>query len=372
LPDTIAAIETFCLKGRRAEGPWGPPYGFFVKVVTSDGLVGLGESDTMPAIAAAAIGAPYFNPLVTGLRPLLIGSDTEPSAAWKRMREAVVQYGRDGVVIHAMAAIDIALWDIAGKRSGRSVADLLGGMKHGRLRCYGTHPLGTTLAETVENARKVLEQGFTAVKFGWPPLGADPEGDEAIVRTLRGAIGPSVDLLIDGGMAWDVTTAVARAERFRPYDIFWLEEPLAAYDVEGYQALRKTVGVPIAAGEMAASAAELMRLIRAGGVDVVQIDVSRTGLTQGIEIARYAAEHGVAVVNHTYGYQGNAAASAQLMAASPLISLFECQASTNDLRDALDQAQLRPKDGWIDVPNGPGLGIDIDERVLRHYSETTA
>jgi L-alanine-DL-glutamate epimerase-like enolase superfamily enzyme len=122
----------------------------------------------MPTIAAAAIEAPFLNPLVTGLGPLLIGTPAEPSAAWKRMREAVVQYGRDGVVLHAMAAIDIALWDIAGKRSSRSVADLLGGRKHGRIRCYGTHPLGATLAETAENARQVVDQGFTAVKFGWP------------------------------------------------------------------------------------------------------------------------------------------------------------------------------------------------------------
>jgi L-alanine-DL-glutamate epimerase-like enolase superfamily enzyme len=178
--------------------------------------------------------------------------------------------------------------------------------------------------------------------------------------------------LIDGGMAWDVRAAIARAERFRAYDIFWLEEPREAYDVEGYRALRKAADIPVAAGEMAASAAELMRLTRAGGVDILQIDVSRTGLTQGIEIARCAADHGVAVVNHTYGYHVNSAASAQLMAASPLVSLFECQAAGNDLREALEQPQLRPNNGWIEVPQGPGLGIDLDEAVLRRYAERIA
>lgn len=370
--DRIARIESYCLQGGQAHGPWGPPYGFFVKVTTSDGIVGYGESDTMPAIAAAAIEAPYLNPLVTGLRDVLIGSEADPSPAWGRMRDAVVQYGRDGVVVHAMAAIDIALWDIAGKRAGQPVAALLGGIKRERLRCYGTHSLGATLTETTENARLVVEQGFSAVKFGWAPLGADAEGDEAIIRTLRETVGPSVDLLIDGGMAWGTPTAISRTELFRPYRLFWLEEPLAAYDIEGYAHLRKASSIPIAAGEMAASATELMQLVRAGAVDVLQIDVSRTGLTQAMDVAICAGEHGVAVVNHTYSYLINAAASIHLMAAAPLVSLYECQAATNELREAIDQGQLRQEAGWIEVPTAPGLGVAVDEAVLHHFSRRSA
>jgi L-alanine-DL-glutamate epimerase-like enolase superfamily enzyme len=368
LRDTIARIESFVLTGLDAGDVWGPAYGFVVKLTTADGIVGYGESDTMPAIAAAVFDAPMLNPLITGLRDLLTGTMAEPAAAWDLMRKAVIQYGRDGIVLHAMAAVDIALWDIAGKRAGKPVAELLGGARRDRLRCYGTHPLGETPEESAENARALVASGFDAVKFGWHPLGPDADRDEAIIRALREAVGADVDLLIDGGMAWDVPTAIARAARFRPYGIFWLEEPLPAYDMSGYASLRKSAGVSIAAGEMAASEAELSTLVTGGSVDILQIDVSRTGLSVGMRIAELGAAHGVAIVNHSYSHVINAAASLQLMAASPKVSLFECQTSPNEIRDALDGGQLRPERGWIGIPAGPGLGIEVDEQVLRHFS----
>jgi len=372
LADTIADIETYCLVGTSAQDQWGPPYGFFVKVTTRDGLTGFGESDTMPEIAASVVNARAVNSLVTGLRDILIGSEAEPKPAWDRMKEAVMQYGRDGVVLHAMAAIDIALWDIAGKRAGKPVAALLGGIKHERLRCYGTSALGTNLADAADNARSVVDQGFSAVKLGWPPFGLDADHDEAIVRTLREAIGPTVDLLIDAGMAWDLSAALARAARLRSYGLFWLEEPFPAYDMKAYGRFHAEAGMPIAAGEMAASATELMRLVKDNCVDILQIDVSRTGLTQAAQIAAFANSRGVSVVNHTYSYVINAAASAQLMAASPLISLFECQVRDNEIRLAIDQGQLRPRQGWIDVPRVAGLGVTIDENALKHFARRMA
>lgn len=369
MTDRIAIIECFCLEGSQASDQWGPAYGFLVKVTTTDGIVGFGESDTMPTIAAAAIEAAAINPMVTGLREVLVGTAAEPQTAWRRMRHAVIQYGRDGVVMHAMAAIDIALWDIVGKRAKQPTAVLLGGIQHDRLRCYGTHPLGSLPAESASHARRLVEQGFTAVKFGWPPLGAEAHTDEAIVAALRKAIGPSVDLLIDGGMAWDVPVALARLELLHPHRLFWLEEPLEAYDVAAYSDLRKASNTPIVAGEMAANGSELKQLVAAGGVDILQIDVSRTGLTQAIEIANYANSREVAVVNHTYGHLINAAASAHLLAAAQVISLYECQTAANEIRDALGQGQLQPRSGWLDLPTGPGLGVDIDEAVLRHFSK---
>lgn len=369
MSNIIASIDTFVLTGRDMGNKWGPAYGFVVKVVTADGIIGFGESDTMPMIAAAVIDAPFRNPLMTGLRELLIGSAAEPAAAWERMRSTVIQYGRDGIVLHAMAAIDIALWDIAGKQAGKPVAELLGGARRDCLRCYGTHPLGETPELSAGHARALVAAGFSAVKFGWCPLGPDADADEAIVRALREAVGPDIDLLIDGGMAWDVPTAIGRAERFRPYGIFWLEEPLPAYDITGYARLRKSTGLRIAAGEMAASAAELTALATGGCVDILQIDVSRTGLSEGMRIAEIAAAHGVSIVNHSYGHAINVAASLQLMAAAPEVSLFECQTSSNDIRDSLDGGRLRPKQGWICIPTDPGLGIDVNETVLRLFSD---
>jgi L-alanine-DL-glutamate epimerase-like enolase superfamily enzyme len=214
---------------------------------------------------------------------------------------------------------------------------------------------------------KVVERGFSAVKFGWHPLGFDAETDEAIVRTLRQAVGEEVDLLIDGGMAWSAETALGRCERFRPYRLFWLEEPLRAYDVGAYAQLASATETPIAAGEMAASCDELSLLLEAGAVDVLQVDVSRTGLTEAVRVAALAEEHGIPCVNHTYSYLLNAAASIHFAAAVDETSVFECQATPNEIRDALDAGQLRPHDGWVHVPNAPGLGVEVDEAVLERF-----
>jgi L-rhamnonate dehydratase len=231
---------------------------------------------------------------------------------------------------------------------------------------------GRSLGETADAARRLAAQGFTAVKFGWHPLGLDAEADEAIVRTLREAIGPGRDLLIDAGMAWDAGTAIARCERFAPYRLFWLEEPLQAYDVAGYSALAAATETPIAAGEMAASYAELSRLVEAHCVDVLQVDVSRTGLTEAMRIAALAERFGVPCVNHTYSYLLNAAASLHFMAAVHETALYEHQAAPNQMRDRLDQGQLAPRDGWVTVPSGPGLGVEVDEEALQLFRTPAA
>ena len=365
----IAAIETFPLFGSGAQGAYGAPYGFVVKVVSSDGVVGYGETDSMPTVVDAVVKAPLLDEMMSGLAAVLIGQNPlDPPATWERMARATLGYGRDGPTRHAMAAIDIALWDLRGKAEGRPVFDLLGGARRDRVRAYATHPLGRTLEETSTHAKRLVAKGFTAVKFGWHPLGSDPDRDEAIVRTLREAIGPNVDLLIDGGLAWDLKTAIGRCERFAPYGLYWLEEPLAAYDIEGYAALARASPIRIAAGEMAASRVELSRLVESGGVDVLQVDVSRTGLTEAMRIAALAERHGIPCVNHTYSYALNAAASLHFVAAIHETDLFECQATPNEIRDALDSAPLQPRDGWVKVPSGPGLGIAIDETVLARFS----
>jgi L-rhamnonate dehydratase len=365
----IATIETFCLYGSGDQGAYGAPYGFIVKVVSTDGVVGYGETDSLPAVVDAVVKAPFLSEMMSGLAAVLIGANAlDTSAAWERMERATLGYGRDGPVRHAMAAIDIALWDLKGKAEGRPVCSLLSGARRDRVRAYASHPLGASLEETARHAQRLVAAGFTAVKFGWHPLGRDAEADEAIVRTLREAVGSKVDLLIDGGLAWDTSTAIARCERFASYNLYWLEEPLAAYDFEGYAALRRASPIRIAAGEMAASRAELTRLVESGGVDVLQVDVSRTGLTEAMRIAAVAERHSIPCVNHTYGYALNAAASLHFVAAIHDTDLFECQATPNEIRDALESAPLRPTDGWLSIPASPGLGVAIDEATLARFS----
>jgi L-alanine-DL-glutamate epimerase-like enolase superfamily enzyme len=372
LADRIASVETFVLAGEGAQGAYGAPYGFVVKVTSEDGLTGYGESDTMPEVAAAVVDAPYLNGLMSGLRAVLVGTDSsDPGTVWQVMREATSNWGRDGVTRHAMAAVDIALWDIAGKRAGAPVHALLGKARRDRVEAYASHPLGATREETAGFAADLVRRGFGAVKFGWHPLGRDEAGDVAIVRTLREAIGDRIGLMIDGGMAWDAETAMARAKLFRPFDISWLEEPLTAYDLTGYEKL-KDAAVPIAAGEMAATYEELSLLMSTGGIDVVQVDISRVGLTEAMRVATLAEQLDMPCINHTYSYVLNAAASLHFLAVVHRTALFECQVTENEIRTALDRDQLPLVDGCVGVPQGPGLGVVIDDEVLERFVKRIA
>jgi L-alanine-DL-glutamate epimerase-like enolase superfamily enzyme len=365
----IAAIDTFPLAGRRDSGS----YGFVVKISASDGTSGYGEADTLPAAAEAIVWAPSHHETMGGLASILLGADpTEIELLWQKMTTATLSFGRGGAAHHAMAAIDIALWDLAGKLAGKPVSALIGGQLRDRLQVYASHGLSDSLDENAAIARRLVAEGFAAVKFGWPPLGPDPDLDERIVGTLRAAIGRDVELLIDGGMAWSLDEALDRAARFAKFGLHWLEEPMSPYSPAAYAALRSNAAMPIAGGEMATGAAELKRLIKAGGVDFLQIDIARIGLTEGIELAHLAAQHGIAIVNHTYSHILNTAASLQLMAAAPNVGLFEHPAGHNEIRAALARGQLGPEGGWIAVPSGQGLGVTIDEDVLRRFTPDRA
>ena len=323
----------------------------------------------MPNVVKAVIEAPFLHEMMAGLKWVLLDQDPlDIERLWNRMARATLNYSRDGATLQAMAAIDIALWDLKGKLVGRPVHELLGGAKRRNLRCYATHPLGSDLAATARCAQTLLQEGFSAVKFGWHPLGPDPAGDEAIVRCLREAIGAEADLLIDGGLAWDVETALERVRRFEPYRLYWLEEPLEPYDFAGYARLAAEAATPIAAGELASSAVELGRLIAGRCVDILQVDISRVGLTQGMKVAAKAAAAGIPSVNHSYSYGINLAASLHFAAAIERCSLFEYQVTPNEIREALVPDAPRPSEGMLAVPEGPGLGITVEETALARFA----
>lgn len=364
----IISIEAIELAGRGEQGAYGKPFGLLVRVTAENGLAGWGETDSLPAAARAVIDAPFHNEMLSGLRAVLVGTDAlDIAGAWARMSRASIGYARDGVTRQAMAAIDIALWDIKGKALGRPVCDLLGGARRSRLAAYGTHPLGTTLEETAAHARGLVDHGFRAVKFGWHPLGPDIDRDEAIVRTLRRSIGPDVELMIDGGLAWTTEQALHRCRRFEPYDLTWLEEPLVPYDLAGYRRLADESRILIAAGEMASSRIELERLAREGGVSILQVDISRVGLSEALKVAEVASGLGIPCINHTYSYDINLAASLHWMAAIERVSLCEVQVTPNEIRDALVRERLLPVDGQIAVPDAPGLGVEIDEDAVERF-----
>ena len=163
---------------------------------------------------------------------------------------------------------------------------LLGGPFRTRLRAYASTLFGDSIQETADSARRWVAEGFTAVKFGWDPLGQDLDYDEALVEAIREAVGPKVDVLIDAGHAYDTKTAIQMARRFAQYDIYWFEEPLFPDNLDGYARLAESTHLRVAAGEAESNRHSFYDLMDRGQIDVVQIDTTRVGgLTEAKKIA---------------------------------------------------------------------------------------
>lgn len=368
--DRIRSVEAIPLAAPGEMGAYGGPYGLLVRIVTQDGVTGWGEADSHPAMLRAVVeGANHFDGM-SGLAAVLAGRDAlDTAGAWQAMENATLNIGRDGLTRMAMAAVDIALWDIGGKTAGKPIHALLGTQQHRNFAWYGTCGLGPDLQATAELARGLKASGAKAGKFGWVPLGSGSAADdEAIIATLRETLGADFALLIDGGLAFDTGRAIARARMMARYGVHWFEEALRPYDRDGYRRLRRVSPVAITAGEMASGAAELIGLIEHGCVDVVQIDLARTGITQALRIAEAAERHGVACVNHTYSLGCNTAASLHVMAVIPKVDLFEVQVLANPLRDSMMRLAPRPDGDRIAVPDTPGLGVEPDPEALDRYT----
>lgn len=339
-----------------------------IRISTNAGITGYGEVDGSPLVAKAVVEAPASHTRATGLRELLVGQDPlDISRLWHRMFEGTLYFGREGAVIQAMAGVDLALWDIKGKVLEQPVHRLLGGAHRNELRAYASHMFEFTPEATARRAAEAVDAGFTAVKFGWEPMGPDAALDEALVRGIREAVGDSVDVLIDAGLAWDLKTAIQRCRLFEPYDIYWLEEPLRPDDLRGYSALAAAVDTRIAAGEEECTVAGFLRLMDEGRIDVVQVDVTRTGLTQAMQIAALADQRGLPCINHTFTTEINVAASLHFLAAIPNAHILEYCVEPSDLRRRLIRNPVRLIDGCAQVPQEPGLGVEPDPAVIEEY-----
>src|ERR671930_2619688 len=249
-----------------------------VKVHTDAGLTGLGEVDSSSLVAKAIIEAPLSHKICRGLAECVIGHDPlEIDRLVHRMYEGTIFFGRQGAVIQAMSGVEIALWDIAGKATGRPVYQLLGGAFRKKFRAYASILFGDTPAQTEEIGRRLAGQGFRAVKFGWGPMGQSEESDLAHVRAARRGVGNDVELMIDAGLCWDTATALRRARQFEQFNLTWLEEPLHPDNVQGYSRLSAQSPIRIAAGQEICDIGEFQRMMDVGGIDVAQVDVTRVG-----------------------------------------------------------------------------------------------
>jgi L-alanine-DL-glutamate epimerase-like enolase superfamily enzyme len=340
-----------------------------VKVHTDTGIVGVGEVDSSSHVARAIIDAPLSHKICRGLAECVIGQDPfEIDRLIHRMYEGAIFFGRQGAVIQAMSGIEIALWDIVGKTVGRPVYQLLGGGFKKTFRAYASILFGDTPDQTRAIGQQLVRQGYKAVKFGWGPMGQSETTDIAHVRAAREGVGPDVELMIDAGLCWDTATAIRRAQQFESFNLTWLEEPLHPDNLAGYARLSARAPMRIAAGEEICDITEFRTMMDTGGIDVVQVDVTRVGgLARSKRIGWDSAERHRLCVNHSYKTGINIAASLHFVAALPNTHYFEYCVEQGSLRQTLTKQCFPIVNGDICVPEEPGLGIELDEEVVDRH-----
>jgi L-alanine-DL-glutamate epimerase-like enolase superfamily enzyme len=358
-----------------SEEPLGPTYMGLVRVSTDAGITGYSDMETSAPVAKAAVEAPSWsepgNECFEGLASLIVGENPlEPERLWYKMYRGSIYYGRRGVAIQAISAIDIALWDIMGKFYGQPVCVLLGAKWRDRVRAYASTLFRATPVAMREAARRYLDQGFTAIKFGWGVFGEDAGRDVRLVEAARTEIGDGIDLLIDTGWFVERTPkqAIQVVRSLEPYRPFFIEEPLHPEDYDGYCRLAEAVETPIACGEQEATEWGFHELITRAKVDILQPDLTRCGgFTVARKIVHIAERANVLVIPHSWSSDLLTAASLHLNAFQRRAVFIEFNTSQGPLSRELVNNPLRMQDGYLEVPTAPGLGVEVNQEVIEKY-----
>ena len=345
-----------------------------LKVSTDEGITGWSDVETSPHVGAAVITAPESGAGVfEGLRSLVIGEDPfDVERLWDKIYRGTIYYGRRGVAMQILSGFDIACHDIIGKAIQQPIHKILGGARRDRVRAYASTLFRPTESAIKDACNFYLKRGFTAVKFGWGVFGQDKKQDIKLVAAAREALGPDVELMVDAGWMVDRSAfdAIELCRALEPYNIFWLEDFLHPENYEGY-AKTKAAGVKtrLAAGEQEATAWGFRELITKGGIDVIQPDLTRCGgFTQARKIIWEAEYAGVDVCPHAWLTDLVTAGSLHLNAVLPRSLFLEYNVSENPmLREIIKNPVEMDKDGYINVPQGPGLGIEIDEKAVKRF-----
>lgn len=370
--ETLRSITLYPLSGGTVDGGW--PGGHvpqdnlhtLLKVVTSSGIYGWGSCFTSGSLIHGALET---------LWPILRGeSAEEPERVSEKLRQSMFWQGRGGAIEHAISGIDIALWDIFGKVCRQPVSRLLGGNYRHRIKPYGSM-LFDEPAALIPQLESVVARGFRAIKLGWRPFGRRSASyDELLVRTARQTVGDDVELMVDAGGSeqfWPhgVNWARRTADMLARYNIRWFEEPLPPDDMAGYARLTQCSPVPIAAGEVLTRRQSFQAWIDQHAVDILQPDCTKCGgLSEARRIAWAAYDRNIHFIPHGWNTAVGLAADLQLSAAIPVAHYVEYLTPCVYVEQLAQEPWQLDSEGYIQIPQRPGLGVDIDEGQLSRYA----
>lgn len=339
-----------------------------IAVHTDAGVTGHGSVFTDGRLVKAALKV---------LEPLFLGENAlEPERVAEKLHQNTFWMGRGGSLTHAISGIDIALWDILGKVTGLSVGQLLGGRYRSKVRPYCSLLMDEPAVMADELAMFRERDGFRAYKIGWGPFGRRDSfaADEAIIRAARDAIGPDAKLFVDAGGSdahWNGTLkwATRTAEMLADYDVAWFEEALRPDAIEDFIALRRASPVPIAGGEVLTRRQAFLPWLTRGALDIVQPDVTKVGgLSEQRRIAWMADDFGVTYVGHGWNTALGVAADLQMAAAFPNVSYVEFIGGSAYVDGILARPFQLDAEGNLEIPDLPGLGVELDLEKIAAYS----
>ncbi len=340
-----------------------------VEITTDTGLTGWGECFG-PSRPIAAI--------IQSFRPLLVGADAlATDLIWQTLYDRCRDQGQKGMPICAISGIDIALWDIKGKHFNAPVHQLMGGPLRTEVEAYATGMYrrddGDPLEYLVAEALGYVADGFKGVKL---KIGFDVEGDVAIARAVRKAVGPDIKLMMDANHGYDVIDAIRMGRMVEDLDIRWFEEPVVPEDLAGYREIKAALKIPLSGGECDYTRYGFRDILNTRSIDIIQPDTCAAGgLSECKKIADMAVAYGIRYIPHVWGTGIGLAASMQLLAVlphnppgwNPTEPLLEFDRSEHPFRQAVLKQPLEHVNGIVQVPTGPGLGIEIDRDGIRRF-----
>jgi L-alanine-DL-glutamate epimerase-like enolase superfamily enzyme len=356
ITDVQAIPLAIPMKPARPASPWGSRHQkqVAIRVQTDEGLTGIGE--------AFALGGPLAVSSVVeeGLKPLLVGEDpTRIEYLTDKLQRNTQNYTRRGVGMFGISGIEIALWDLLGKARNAPLYELLGGATRPRLRPYASLRRYATPDDVATVCQQYVAQGFRMIKLH--------QIDVASVRAAREAVGPEVEIMLDTNCPWSLAEARAMARALEPYRLFWLEEPIwPPEDYDALAELRRSTSTPLACGENEATVYGFREIVARRAVDVLQPSITKVGgIAELRKIYTLATANNLQVAPHSFYLGPGLAATLHVAATFTSNMPVELPAAENEVPFMTQPIALR--DGWLEPPTGPGLGVELNEEALRRF-----